>query len=221
MGRDGQSRKERGSRLPPRGASVRASGREVGSPVPTSRGPAPVRGSWFSAKRPVLRFVVLAGIWAGVFYFFVVTPFGCGPVHRAYMGFHPRIAQAGGAVLAFFGEEATVTGAVITSPRFSVRIVRGCDGLEALAVLGCAILAFPASIPVRLGGLVVGTAVLMSVNLVRVVSLFYIGIHFPRRFEMMHKEVWQPMIIFVAVVLFILWARWATRWTWRRPHAAA
>ncbi len=52
---------------------------------------------------------------------------------------------------------------------------------------------------------------LLLLNLVRIVSLFYIQIHFPRAFEVMHIEVWQVLFIFLAIALWALWAWWAVR----------
>ena len=50
---------------------------------------------------------------------------------------------------------------------------------------------------------------LMLLNLARIVSLFYIQIHFPRAFEVMHIEVWQALFIFLAIALWAWWACWA------------
>ena len=39
-------------------------------------------------------------------------------------------------------------------------------------------------------------------NLVRIVSLFYIGIHFPKLFEDWHTVVWQVLVILFGFVLY-------------------
>jgi exosortase/archaeosortase family protein len=57
----------------------------------------------------------------------------------------------------------------------------------------------------------VGTAFLAVVNLIRIASLFLIGIHFPKTFELMHGEVWQIAFILLAILFWALWIGWATR----------
>jgi exosortase/archaeosortase family protein len=52
---------------------------------------------------------------------------------------------------------------------------------------------------------------LLILNLVRIVSLFLIGVYSPRIFALTHIDVWQALFIFLAVLLWILWLLWATR----------
>jgi exosortase/archaeosortase family protein len=56
---------------------------------------------------------------------------------------------------------------------------------------------------------VIGPLVLLVTNLARIVSLYFVQIHWPSAFELLHVEVWQAAFIFLAVVLWIVWARWA------------
>ena len=90
-------------------------------------------------------------------------------------------------------------------------IVRGCDAVEAIALYVCAVLAFPLPFPKKLIGMTVGALLLSVLNLVRVVSLFLIGVYSHRIFNLMHIDVWQALFIFFAVLLWILWLLWATR----------
>jgi exosortase/archaeosortase family protein len=52
---------------------------------------------------------------------------------------------------------------------------------------------------------------LLILNLVRIVSLFLIGVYFHRIFDLTHIDVWQALFIFLAVLLWILWLLWETR----------
>ncbi len=58
---------------------------------------------------------------------------------------------------------------------FAVSIESGCNGVEATIVLVAAILAFPAPWKRRLMGLVVGVVAVQGLNIIRVISLFYLG----------------------------------------------
>ena len=83
----------------------------------------------------------------------------------------------------------------------------GCNGVEAMLILVAAVLAFPAGGRARAAGVAAGVIVLQAANLVRVVSLFWLGVHHREVFETFHTAVWQTALILVAVAVFILWSR--------------
>ena len=68
-------------------------------------------------------------------------------------------------------------------------------------------MAFPARWSRKLLGVVLGLLAIQVINVVRIVSLFYIGIFAPSAFSASHVYVWQSLIILFAVVLWILWVR--------------
>ena len=61
----------------------------------------------------------------------------------------------------------------------------------------------PAGAYVNLG---LGIPTLVLCNLVRIVSLIFIGHWFPRVFHTAHLLVWQSLIVFLTVMLWVLWA---------------
>jgi hypothetical protein len=44
------------------------------------------------------------------------------------------------------------------------------------------------------------------VNLVRLSSLFWLGEHYRRIFDLFHIAVWQSLVILAAIAIFILWS---------------
>ena len=91
-------------------------------------------------------------------------------------------------------------------PRFAVNVRTGCNGLETIYIFFAGVLAFPASWGRKLLGLAGGFLAIQLLNTVRIVSLFYIGVHFPEHFEDSHIVVWQAIVILFGVALFLLWA---------------
>ena len=168
-----------------------------------------------SATRPsshqhsVLKFLVIFGVLLTVFYVF--TAFSPFYGKRFVPSLHHWIAKVSGYVLDVLGHDTTVANVSIFSPRFSVRIVRGCDAVEAIALYVCAVLAFPLPLLKKFLGVIAGALLLSVLNLVRVVSLFLIGAYSRRMFDLMHIDVWQAVFIFFAVLLWILWLLWATQ----------
>jgi exosortase H (IPTLxxWG-CTERM-specific) len=131
--------------------------------------------------------------------------------------FTERIVTVSAGLLRALGEPAVTAGTVITSGNFAVDVKNGCNGLEAAVILASAVLAFPATLRQRLAGLAAGFAVIQVLNLVRVVSLFWLGVHRPAVFELFHNAVWQTALILVAVSLFVFWSRRFARVPARRP----
>jgi exosortase H (IPTLxxWG-CTERM-specific) len=124
--------------------------------------------------------------------------------------FTERIVRASTALLRAAGEPASSSGTRIVSPAFAVDVKNGCNGVEAMLILLAAVLAFPAPGRSRLLALAAGFVVIQALNLVRVVSLFWLGVHHRDVFELFHTAVWQTLLILVAVALFALWSRRVT-----------
>jgi exosortase H (IPTLxxWG-CTERM-specific) len=125
--------------------------------------------------------------------------------------FTAGIARASGAVLDLLGQNVTMQGTIIRSPRFAVNIKNGCNGVEAMLIFLAAVLAFPAPWRSRLAGLALGILAIQIVNLIRVVALFLTGVYFPKLFDTSHTVIWQTVVILFGVLLWIFWAnRFAT-----------
>ncbi len=167
-------------------------------------------------KRPVLRFMLLFALLMGLFYVASITVFFEEVVWIPYLRLN---AGASGAILSMLGQDVAVADRALTSARCSLLVERGCDAIYPAALYLTAVLAFPVSSRRKLPGMVVGAVALMLINLVRIVSLYFVAAYWPKAFKMMHLEVWQALFIFLAVLFWGTWAWWATRS--RSVHADA
>ena len=173
---------------------------------------------WLRGKRPIFQFVGLFILLMVGFYLVTFLP----AMNKGFLPHYMKLnARMSAAVLSLFGENARADGTVVNSPRYSVDIRHGCDAIEPSVLFIAAVLAFPAKFLLKLPGLLAGTVVLSVINLFRIVTLFYTGIHFPNLFEFMHEDVWQSLFVLLALVLWVLWAWWATRMPIPKPHVAA
>lgn len=91
---------------------------------------------------------------------------------------------------------------------FAVSIEAGCNGVEASMVLIAAILAYPAHWQQRLIGLGAGLLTVQALNLLRIITLFYLGQWHPKLFEWAHLYLWQALIMLDVLLVFLLWLRW-------------
>src|SRR5204862_5116727 len=93
------------------------------------------------------------------------------------------------------------------SSNFAVSIEAGCNGVEATLVLLAAILAFPASWRRKALGLTAGVVAVQGLNVVRVISLFYIGQWNRDVFEWAHLYGWQALIMLDVLIVWLIWVR--------------
>jgi exosortase H (IPTLxxWG-CTERM-specific) len=155
-------------------------------------------------KRPESRFLLLFLVILGAGFTVVALQ----PVNDAVVvPYTAIIAKAAGAVLAVLGEDIAVVGCDLRSPRFAVTIYNGCNGLITSLILVAGVLAFPASLRAKAIGVIGGLLAIQLINLVRIISLFYIGVFLPELFDEAHIFIWQSLVILAGIALWIVWAR--------------
>jgi len=113
-------------------------------------------------------------------------------------------AVASGA-LNLLGVAAHSTGARIVGPQISVELVKECTGIEASILLLGAIVVFPASWRARGIGVLLGLGVMMAINFVRVVSLYWVGTFSSKALDVGHLYVWPVAVILAGLVTLLFW----------------
>ena len=156
-------------------------------------------------RRPESRFLILFLCILGISFTVVALK----PVNDAFVvPYTTQIAKMSGTVLKLFGEDITINGCDLRSPRFAVTIYNGCNGLITSLIFVSGVLAFPARWWAKLIGVVGGLIAIQIINLIRIISLFYIGIYLPKLFNSSHIFIWQSLVILAGVTLWIIWAHW-------------
>ncbi|MFQ5430697.1 MAG: archaeosortase/exosortase family protein [Phycisphaerae bacterium] len=178
------------------------------TPSDHGRGAARVRSSGRGEKRPILRFVLFFALLVIPFNLYYYASFADSGAFQAYLRLN---ARASAAVIGALGTEVSARDRAILSPRWSMQIARGCDAIQPTALFICAILAAPAPWRSKGAGLLIGAPILLGLNLVRIVTLFYTGVYWPDLFEIVHIDIWQAAFIFLALLFWVLWARRAVR----------
>ena len=87
----------------------------------------------------------------------------------------------------------------------------GCNAVNVLILLWSAVLAFPASRKMKALGLVAGTAIVQALNILRFISLFYLGQYSMTWFDFAHAYLWESLLVLDTMVIFWLWVRHAVR----------
>ena len=119
-------------------------------------------------------------------------------------------AEVTSVLLRWVGMEAARVATVVSHPSgFTYEIYYRCTGFLPAAVLTTAILASPGRGRWKLVGMVVGVSTLISLNLARLVHLFYVGVHQPAVFDFAHSVLWEGLVILAVVGLWLGWTCWA------------
>lgn len=131
------------------------------------------------------------------------------------------VARLSAALITPFDSHVLAYGRVLqsTADGFAVSIEAGCNGVEACLLLVAAMLAFPAPWMRKVVGIAGGVLAVQLLNLVRVVSLFYLGQWNRSAFEWAHLYVWQTLIMVDVLVVWLIWLRWVRNGD--PPRAAA
>jgi exosortase H (IPTLxxWG-CTERM-specific) len=159
-------------------------------------------------NKPEARFLVLFLGILSLSFFLVALRQVDATIVAPYTSF---VARVSGMLLRFIGEPTTVSGCVVSSPRFAVTIYNGCNGLITSLIFISGVLAFPARWLAKTVGIVGGLFAIQIINLIRIVSLFYIGIYFPAHFNDAHIVIWQSLVITAGIALWLIWVYQFTR----------
>ena len=164
-------------------------------------------------------FVLFAVLLVGLFTLEILQP-----VERlVILPFTSLVADVSVWLITLFDDNVIAVANVIRDKAsgFGVRIERGCNGVEALIILFAAIFAFPAPLKNKLIGFAVGFVAIQGLNLVRIISLFYLGQWNQVAFEWFHLYLWQALIILDALVVWLVWLRTLPQAKARRADAPA
>lgn len=154
----------------------------------------------------MLRFAILfIVILLGLFTIEVLQPVQ----DHVVLPFTAGIAKVSVFIIELFDSGVVSAGKVIRDVEsgFAISIEPGCNGVEALIILFAAIFAFPAPFKHKLVGFVIGFFAIQALNMVRIISLFYLGQWHMTWFEWFHLYLWSALIILDALVVWLIWLR--------------
>jgi exosortase/archaeosortase family protein len=163
------------------------------------------------------RFVLTFGGIAGLGLLLYCFPYReNGISEQAFDSFLAGYARLAYSLIRLFDPSAVLVGNEIHG-LYAVRIVKGCDAMEAKILFIAAVLAFPTAWLPKLGAALAGLVALTVINVLRITSLYYAGLAFPKLVELLHLEVWPLLLVACAVLLFL----WFTKLTTGRAAGAS
>lgn len=133
------------------------------------------------------------------------------PVQEAVIQpFTSLLATVSTAVILPFDDTVIAQGRVLrdATTGFAVSIEAGCNGVEAAIVLIAGIVAFPASVKNKVVAILAGFLFVQALNIVRIISLFYLGQWNYTVFEWFHLYLWPVLIMLDVLIVFAVYLQW-------------
>ncbi len=131
----------------------------------------------------------------------------------AIQPFTASLATLSASIIMPFDDAVIAYGRVIehTAAQFAVSIEAGCNGVEATIVLIAGVLAFPATWKQKLTAILLGFLAVQIMNIMRIISLFYLGQWDLALFTWTHLYIWPVLIMLDVLVVFIVYLRYLSR----------
>jgi exosortase H (IPTLxxWG-CTERM-specific) len=160
-----------------------------------------------------MRTARFAIIFAGCLLFGIavlLTP----PVQAVDRQFSRVLVKVSHGLIGICGGKARIEGAILRDPAsgFAVEMRDGCNAVNVTILLWSAVLAFPAPWRLKLLGLLAGSLLIQALNIVRFISLFYIGQYSMTWFDFAHGYLWESLLVLDTLMVFCLWANRASRY---------
>ena len=125
--------------------------------------------------------------------------------HAWFDGYLAAHAAVTAQLIRVTGVDVDRVGSILSNDKVAFTIISECTPTAATLIFASGIIAFPAPWRGKLAGLVLGVVALFSLNIIRIVNLFFIGVYVPSALDAMHLIVWQTLMILVSVGLLFIW----------------
>lgn len=143
-------------------------------------------------------------LWSPLFGIVVLHPLRIALEEPLTLGYAVLATEALGAL----GADVVRRGALVLSRDggIALEIAPVCTGYFLFWMYLGAVLAFPAGWLQRAKGIALGLVLVFTLNIVRIVSLYFALGAFPDLFDELHLVVWQGLMIFAVGTAWYVWA---------------
>ncbi len=158
-------------------------------------------------KSKMIQFVLIFGLLTISYY----TLSSLGYLNSLANYFAKSEVKICGPFLKYFYNDLIYADNYIMLQDFRVNINFGCDGTEPIFIFIFAVLAFPSKIIKKLPALLFGSIIIFIANLIRISSLFYIGLRHHNYMDTFHNDIFPFAIILIEFGIWIYWINWINR----------
>jgi len=123
-----------------------------------------------------------------------------------YHYFGTVLATLSGLVIHLFDSKIIVAGATLSQPGgFAIQVTTECQALELTWLYCAAILAWGAQWRHKFLWILLGIGFVQILNILRLISLIYLGHWYPDHFVMIHENFYPLFFGIMVILLFLNW----------------
>ncbi len=155
------------------------------------------------ANWPLFKIYLLFGLVLLVLFTIIMVK----PVYYGIvMPFNKFLAHSSASVIILLGgDDIICSGTSVSTSGFAIDIAEGCNGIYALSIVIAGIIAFPAPWRPKSVGLLLSIILIMILNYIRILTLWYVGKAGSFLFDVMHLYVWEFVIIVLGAGFWYFW----------------
>lgn len=154
-------------------------------------------------SRLPFRFILLFMIYFGVFYLMINLSWIKANLIIPLAG---CIAWLSGWLISQMDFDVMVSGQMINHfDELTLEVTEKCTGIYQMGFLSAGILSTQAGTILKLKAIFIGTFILSVCNMIRIVSIFVIGIYRPALSIFIHDIIWEAILILLLISIFIVW----------------
>ncbi len=108
-------------------------------------------------------------------------------------------------ILNLLGVENSQMGSYVYLENISLRVIDECTGIYEILVYSSCVLAYSTTYAKKTIGIVFGIPAILGINMIRLVSLSFVGIWSPEMFDYVHYYLWQITLLIIIAIVVIVW----------------
>jgi exosortase/archaeosortase family protein len=110
-------------------------------------------------------------------------------------------------ILQLLGEPVSQIGIFVSSSAVQLEITPACTGLYQIVVMITGLLAWTGTSGEKRRGIVIGFSLLMGINIIRIISIYYCALLIPEWVTFIHGVVWEGVMVLLVPVYWMWWVR--------------
>jgi len=125
-----------------------------------------------------------------------------------YRNFGELLAILTGNLIRLFDSSVIVNKAILTqlSTGFALEVTRECLAVETTMLFSVAVFIWHATWQQKLRWLLPSILLIQIINIVRLITLLYLGKWFPDYFDLIHENLWPLIFVLLILMLLIYWS---------------
>lgn len=159
-------------------------------------------------RSPVFKFVSAFTVGIIIFYSLYNSTFFNIYIADPLTHFQARLSSS---ILNIMGQATSAEGNVLRNSYTALDIKKGCDGIEPTMFFIIGVLLVPFNWRAKRYGLLVGLVALFSLNLLRIVGLYFAKVYWPSAFDTLHIHGGFALFFIITIIIWMTWANWALK----------